>query len=231
MQQSSIAIDGPAGAGKSTVAKRVAAKLQLLYVDTGAMYRAITWKIMQHQIQVTDVSRIHDLVQHTVVRLQNHNGMQNVFVDEHDVTKQIRSPEITSHVSAIAKIPEVRYRLVELQRLMAEQESVVMDGRDIGTYVLPHAAVKIFLTASIAERAKRRYEELTRQGYQVNLLEIQTDLEKRDKMDRERELAPLRQAEDAHLIDTTGKSIDQVIEDILSLYQKWIALRGGQATK
>jgi cytidylate kinase len=231
MQPRSIAIDGPAGAGKSTVAKKVADHLQLLYVDTGAMYRAVTWYMLQHQVLLTDISSVIDKMKDIQISLSIDHGQQRVFVNQEDVTDRIRTPEISSNVSQVAQIPEVRRKLVDQQRKMAEQQAVVMDGRDIGTYVLPNAAVKIFLTASLKERATRRMMELQAQGYSVTLAELELELAKRDQMDTERSFAPLQKADDAYALDTTGKTVEQVVNEIIEIYENTTIHGEGQASR
>jgi CMP/dCMP kinase len=231
MQPRSIAIDGPAGAGKSTVAKKVADHLQLLYVDTGAMYRAVTWYMLQHQVLLTDISSVIDKMKDIQISLSIDHGQQRVFVNQEDVTDRIRTPEISSNVSLVAQIPEVRRKLVDQQRKMAEQQAVVMDGRDIGTYVLPNAAVKIFLTASLKERATRRMMELLAQGYSVTLAELELELAKRDQMDTERSFAPLQKADDAYALDTTGKTVEQVVNEIIEIYENTTIHGEGQESR
>ena len=211
-----IAVDGPAGAGKSTVSKICAARLGYTYIDTGAMYRAVAWKTLQQKQPVTD-ELILSVLPDIVIDLKYENGKTRVFVDGQEVTAEIRTPEINKIVSQVAMLGSVREKLVELQRKMAERGSVLMDGRDIATHVLPNADVKIFLTASIEERARRRAKELQEKGYDVKLEEIQRDIAARDKADSEREISPLMQAEDAVLLDTTALSIDEVVEKILGM--------------
>ncbi|MFC4078113.1 (d)CMP kinase [Salinithrix halophila] len=217
MKRLSVAIDGPAGAGKSTVARQVAKRLGLTYVDTGAMYRAITWKALRHRLDLTDESGVIHLARHTDLRLSTDQKGVGVWVDGEDVTEAIRTPEVTSNVSVIAGQGMVREVLVEKQREMAEQGGVVMDGRDIGTHVLPDADVKVFLTASIDERAQRRYQELMRRGYPVDLDRLKEEISQRDEKDKSREHSPLRPAKDAIHVDTTGLTIEEVIQAILDL--------------
>lgn len=215
MKQLVVAIDGPAGAGKSTVAQLVAKKLGYTYIDTGAMYRAVAWKALQNGgVEEANVLR---LVPDIDVNLQYANGTTTVTVDGTDVTKAIRTPEVSAVVSKVAALGPVRVKMVDLQRKMAERGGVLMDGRDIATNVLPNADVKIFLTASIDERAQRRYTELKRKGFDVQLDEVKADVAARDKADMEREISPLVQADDAILVDTTGLSIDEVVAKILEL--------------
>ena len=201
-----IAIDGPAGAGKSTVAKIVAEKLGYTYIDTGAMYRGVAWKTLKQSQAATDEDILR-AVQEIDVRLACTENGTRVTVDGTDVTQEIRTPEVTHIVSRVAALGPVREKMVELQRAMAADGAIVMDGRDIGTNVLPNADVKIFLTASVEERARRRYDEMKEKGYAVNF----------DKQDSERAISPLRQAEDAVLLDTTSLSIDEVVTHVLKL--------------
>ncbi len=203
-----IAVDGPAGAGKSTVSKIVAAKLGYTYIDTGAMYRAVGLKYSETCEDLIFVVEKIDIELDDKAR---------VFVDGQDVTAKIRTPEISKLASDVSKFGFVRKKLTELQRKMAERGSVIMDGRDIGTQVLPNADLKIFLTASLDERARRRFEELKAKGQTVDFDAIKTEIALRDKQDSEREIAPLKQADDAILIDSTDLTIDEVVAQILSL--------------
>lgn len=209
-----VAIDGPAGAGKSTVAQLAARKLGCTYIDTGAMYRAVAWKTLQQEKPVTD-ELILDVVKDVHVELAYVEGKTTVSVDGTDVTGEIRTPEVTAIVSQVAALGPVRSRMVELQRRMAAKGSVLMDGRDIATSVLPDANVKIFLTASIEERARRRFKEMQEKGYNVSLEELQKDIAARDKADSEREISPLVQAPDAELLDTSNMGIDEVVQAII----------------
>ena len=211
-----IAIDGPAGAGKSTVAKLVAEKLGYTYIDTGAMYRAVAWKTLQHSKEATDEDILR-AVQDIDVQLTCTESGTRVTVDNTDVTREIRTPEVTHIVSRVAALGPVREKMVELQRAMATDGAVVMDGRDIGTNVLPNADVKIFLTASVEERARRRYDEMVAKGYAVDFDELKDEIASRDKQDSERAISPLRQAEDAVLLDSTALSIDEVVARIMEL--------------
>lgn len=214
-----VAIDGPAGAGKSTVAQLAAKELGCTYIDTGAMYRAVAWKALQQQKPVTD-ELIVDSVKDIHVELHYDDGKTTVFVDGTEVTAAIRTPEVTAIVSQVAALGPVRSKMVELQRKMAENGSVLMDGRDIASNVLPKANVKIFLTASIEERAKRRYKEMLAKGYAVKLEELQADIAARDKADSEREISPLVQAPDAELLDTSDMNIDEVVQAIIDRCHK-----------
>ncbi|MDD6383494.1 (d)CMP kinase [Mitsuokella jalaludinii] len=216
MKKLVVAIDGPAGAGKSTVAQLAAKKLGYTYIDTGAMYRAVAWKVLQQGGAVTD-EKILGVIPGIDVELAYEDGQTTVRVDGQDVTGKIRTPEVSHIVSQVAALGPVREKMVDLQRKMAARGGVLMDGRDIATNVLPDADVKIYLTASIEERAQRRYKELCEKGLQVNLADIQRDIAARDKADMEREISPLVQAEDATLLDTTGLSIDEVVAKILEM--------------
>src|SRR5690625_4297106 len=211
-----IAIDGPAAAGKSTVAKRLAKLLSFVYIDTGAMYRALTLKVLREQININDEVAVIALLHKTTISLTNVNGEQAVFLDDEDVTERIRENDVSNAVSYIAKLPSVREEMVRRQRLLAENVSVIMDGRDIGTNVLPNAEVKIFLLASVEERAKRRYEENKRKGIASDLAVLKKEIAERDKHDMEREHSPLKRADDAMEIDTTSLAIDDVVVKILA---------------
>lgn len=211
-----IAIDGPAGAGKSTAARLAAKKLNYTYIDTGAMYRAVAWKTLQKKEKVTD-ALIIEVVKDIKVSLHYEQGNTLVFVDGKEVSGVIRTPEVTGIVSQVAKLRPVREKMVALQRKMAAAGAVVMDGRDIASHVLPDADVKIFLTASIEERAQRRWKEMKNKGYVVALDGLQAEMAARDKADSEREISPLIQCKDAILLDTTGMDIDEVVTAILNM--------------
>ena len=211
-----IAIDGPAGAGKSTVAKIVAEKLGYTYIDTGAMYRGVAWKTLRDDKDAPDEAILR-AVRDIDVRLACTESGTRVTVDGTDVTAEIRTPEVTHIVSRVAALGPVREKMVELQRAMAADGAVVMDGRDIGTNVLPNADVMIFLTASVEERARRRYDEMVAKGYAVDFDELKDEIAARDKQDSERAISPLRQAEDAVLLDSTALTIDEVVARILEL--------------
>ena len=219
MQGLVIAIDGPAGAGKSTIAKIVAKKLGYVYIDTGAMYRAVAWKVLAEKKlddEMTDAFIIN-AAKNIDIDLKYENDKTVVRVNGTDVTNEIRTPEVSGAVSQVAKLPEVREKMVTLQRKMGENGAIVMDGRDIASHVLPNADVKIFLTASIDERARRRCKEMTEKGYDVSLDEIKRDIAARDKADTERKVSPLVRVPDAELVDTTGMRIDEVTQKILSI--------------
>ena len=206
-----IAVDGPAGAGKSTVSKIVAARLDYTYIDTGAMYRAVALKVLQTGKPAEDV--IPDID----IKL---DGAARVFLDGREVTKEIRTPEVSRGASDVAKFGFVRQRLTELQRAMATQGKVIMDGRDIGTQVLPNADLKIFLTATVEERARRRFVELKAKGFAADFDQIKKEIALRDKQDSEREVSPLRQAEDAIYLDTSAMNIEQVTDKVLELVKE-----------
>ncbi len=212
-----IAIDGPAGAGKSTIARIISRGLGVIYLDTGAMYRAVALKAIRNNLDPSDQSTISDLVKDIDVCIDYSSGEQRIMLDGEDITSKIRTPEVSVGASKVAVIPEVRIKMVELQRAIATKNSVVMDGRDIGTYVLPDADFKFFLTASIDERAKRRYLEQVQKGLEgVCLDEVKKDIEFRDRNDSNRKLAPLSKASDAVEIDTTELTIEQAAEKIIN---------------
>ena len=219
----SIAIDGPAAAGKSTIAKIVAESLGYAYIDTGAMYRALTWKAQQERIDVTDGERLAALLRRMTIELKPSSAGQLVYVDGEEVTDVIRTPKVTNAVSQVATHEPVRERMVELQRSIGEAGAVVMDGRDIGTAVLPFAQLKIFMTASVEERPERRYAENKSRGIETPLEELKEEIRKRDRLDTEREHSPLVQAEDALLVDTTGRTIKEVAQEIEQLAKERIA--------
>jgi cytidylate kinase len=211
-----IAIDGPSGAGKSTVAKAVANRLKINYLDTGAMYRAVAYAMIQQGIDPQNTAAVIQALPNIEMMVQYVDCVQKVLVNGEDVTPYLRTSQISKGASDIAVIPEVRKKLVQIQREVAEKYDIVMDGRDIGTYVLPNADRKFFLTATVEERAKRRYRELLEAGQMVELDIIQKEMEERDRTDSTREFAPLRQANDAILVDTTNLDQEQSIETIIS---------------
>lgn len=217
MEQKSfnIAIDGPAGAGKSTIARLAAKRLGFVYVDTGAMYRAIALYFLRKGIRHEDVQTIASLVQGAEITIRYVDGTQQVILNGEDVSGQIRTEEVGNMASATSAIPAVRAHLLELQRNLAASANVIMDGRDIGTCILPDADVKIFLTASTSVRAMRRYRELQEKGMMCNLEEIEQDIIERDARDMNRETAPLKQAEDAMLLDSSDMTLEQVVQAIL----------------
>lgn len=213
-----IAVDGPAGAGKSTIARSVAEKLNFVYVDTGAMYRAMALHFLRNGIPAADEAAISKSAEEVDVTISYENGMQQVILNGENVSGLIRRPEVSSMASAVSIYMPVRRKLVELQKNLASKENVIMDGRDIGTCVLPHADLKIYLTASSQVRAKRRYEELTEKGEECSLKNIESDIIERDYRDMNREHSPLKQAEDAVLVDTSAMTIPQVVDRILQLF-------------
>jgi len=223
-----VAIDGPAGAGKSTVAKLVASELEYIYVDTGAMYRAVALAALRSDVPSYDHERISQLASELNIELKpGLHGQQLVLLNGEDVSELIRVPEVSRLVPQVAAIGAVRKVLVELQQRMARAKGVVMDGRDIGTHVIPDAEVKIFLTASAEERAKRRYEELTGKGVQVTYEQLVSDINERDRIDRERDISPLVQAADAVFIDSTGLTVQQVVNTIVNICRR--ALHKGES--
>lgn len=222
MKKINIAIDGPAGAGKSTVAKLVAEKLSFIYIDTGAMYRALTWKALKDNVNIHNEIALVKLLSNTDISIQPDKKGQKVCVDHLDVTEEIRKREVTNHVSFVASYKQVRKTMLDMQYKLAENKGVVMDGRDIGTEVLPHAEVKIYLSASIEERATRRYLELKQKGEEQSLAELQEEIRKRDERDTNREFAPLKKASDAVEVDSTGLTIEEVVNIILDIIQQKI---------
>lgn len=215
-----IAIDGPAAAGKSTVAKKVAKELNYIYIDTGAMYRAITLKAIEHKLDLNDEQALYQLLVETDINLLHSEGTQIVTLDGRDVTEKIRNDQVTENVSVVSKHRLLREKMVADQRSLAEEANVVMDGRDIGSHVIPDAEVKVFLVASVDERARRRHKENQKKGSQVSLEQLKEEIEKRDRFDMEREISPLVKAEDAIELDTTSLSIDQVVEQILLIIEQ-----------
>lgn len=207
-----IAIDGPAGAGKSTIAKAVAKRLGMIYLDTGAMYRSVAYYVLEHGADVNDERAVEALLPGIEMDISYENGMQQIYVSGKNVTPYLREPHMSKAASDVSALPCVRYKMVELQREFAASHDVVLDGRDIGTFVLPDANCKFFMTASPEERAKRRFKELTEKGSVCTFEEVLADINKRDYNDSHRAVAPLKQAEDAVRIDTTDMSIEQVTE-------------------
>ncbi|MDR3271406.1 MAG: (d)CMP kinase [Peptococcaceae bacterium] len=213
-----IAIDGPAGAGKSTVAKEIAGRMGLKYLDTGAMYRALTYQVLRHGLDPADEQSVTQLVEKTTISFAAEQN-RRILCDGEDVTDKIRLSEVTAQVSAVSSYARVRQRMVQLQQSIAECSDVVMDGRDIGTVVLPQASVKIFLTASLLERSKRRWTELGEDASVKTMDDIAAELAERDRWDSQRKISPLKPAEDAYILDTTGKSVDKIVEIILAMAQ------------
>ncbi len=214
-----IAIDGPSGAGKSTLAKRLAKELEFVYLDTGAMYRALALKVLRQGIDLADDARLAELIGSTGIDLNENCGKMEVLLDGADVAAEIRTPEVSQMASKVSALRAVRARMLELQRAMGRRGNVVAEGRDIGTVIFPEAEVKIFLEASVSERARRRYDELIASGRAVDLVETLREIEERDKRDSERDVAPLRKAEDALMIDSSRVTADEVAALVLAHVQ------------
>ncbi|MFQ6618495.1 MAG: (d)CMP kinase [Fidelibacterota bacterium] len=217
-----VAIDGPAASGKSTTAKLVSEKLNYLYIDTGAMYRAITYKILKNNITFDDVEKIIDAARDARIELKKVNSVIKTFLDGEDVSEIIRMPRVSKHVGLISEIPQVRQILVEKQRKMGEAGGVVLEGRDIGTNVFPDADFKFFLDADINERARRRYKELCKSGIKLSINRVKNEIIERDRRDRMRKHSPLKRAEDAIFIDTTNLTIDQQVGLIVNKINEYI---------
>lgn len=213
----SIAIDGPAAAGKSTVAKVVAKKLSYVYIDTGAMYRTITYAALEQKVDIENEEQLMEVVKNVKIEFQQGENTQLVFLNGQDVSEVIRTPEVTNRVSIVAKHCLVREEMVRRQQELAEKGGVVMDGRDIGTHVLPDAEVKIFMLASVEERAERRHLENMNKGFDSNLEQLKEEIAQRDKLDSEREVSPLKKADDALELDTTSLSIEEVVQKIMGI--------------
>ncbi|MEG1631274.1 MAG: (d)CMP kinase [Hydrogenoanaerobacterium sp.] len=218
----SVAIDGPAGAGKSTIARAIAQKLGYIYADTGALYRAIAYYALNKNVKIKSESEILPLLDEIIVTLKFINNEQHVFINEEDVSDKIRTSEVSMAASDISALPAVRKFLFALQQNLAKENNIVMDGRDIGTVVLPNATVKIFLTATADERAKRRWKELKEKGKDVNLADVLHDVITRDYNDEHRDISPLMQADDAVLVDTTKDTLEQAIERIINIIKDYI---------
>ncbi|MBZ2173792.1 (d)CMP kinase [Schnuerera sp. xch1] len=211
-----IAVDGPAGAGKSTIAKKIAKILNIEYIDTGAMYRALTLKILKSNIKVNDIKEILKLMESTSISFKENH----IYLDEMKVDTEIRKNIINNNVSCIAKIKEVREKMVEMQRRLSESNNVIMDGRDIATVVLPNANYKFFITASVEERARRRYKELLeKDNKDITYEQVLDEIKIRDKIDSTREIAPLKVTADAYVVDTTNMTIDQCVDKIISIIE------------
>ena len=211
-----IAIDGPAGAGKSTIAKEIAKNLGFVYVDTGAMYRAIALHLLRNHISAEDTAALEASLQDITIRISYSGGEQQIILNGENVTGQLRQEAVGNMASKTSAIPAVREKLLELQRTLAAEKDVIMDGRDIGTNILPNADVKIYLTASVETRAKRRYDELTEKGENCDFEEIARDIQERDARDMNREIAPLKKADDAVLVDSSDMTIEEVVNTICS---------------
>lgn len=216
-----VAIDGPAGAGKSTIAKLAAKTLGMVYVDTGAMYRAIGLAAIRQGIDPDkDVKEVETLLSDINVEIAHSESGQSVFLNGEDVTVEIRLPEVSVAASDVSRIPAVRAKLLELQRGLAEKTDVIMDGRDIGTVVLPTAQLKIFLTASVDDRAMRRFKELSEKGIECDFDEVKRDIEYRDKNDSEREIAPLKPADDSVVVDTSGNTLEDSVKILMDIIRE-----------
>ncbi|MGV3465764.1 MAG: (d)CMP kinase [Heyndrickxia sp.] len=222
MEKIRIAIDGPAAAGKSTVAKIIAEKLSYIYIDTGAMYRSLTFKAIQNRVSLDNEKALADLLLHTEIKLVASESGQLVFVDGLNVTNEIREAEVTNSVSIVSKYRSVREEMVRRQKDFAKDGGIVMDGRDIGTHVIPNAELKIFLLASVDERAERRHAENISKGFPSDINKLKEEIKLRDKLDSEREVAPLRKAADAIELDTTSLSIIEVVDKIMHLVHERI---------
>ena len=212
-----VAIDGPAGAGKSTIAKLVAKEKGYIYVDTGAMYRGLAIHFLDKGIRPQETEKVIEACKDAEVTIAYEDAVQHVYLNGKDISSRLRNEEVGNMASVTSAIPEVRKKLLELQQNLAKTQNVIMDGRDIGTCVLPHADVKVYLTASVETRAKRRYHELQEKGEDCNLEEIAHDIEERDRRDMTREIAPLKQAEDAVLVDSSDMTIAEVVKTIVDL--------------
>lgn len=210
-----IAIDGPAGAGKSTIARMVAERLGYLYINTGAMYRAITWKALQESIDIEDEDALVKLAEKCEISFQD-NG-KRIILNNNDISQEIRFPEVDKNISTIVKFPRVRDIMVKQQQLMGQKGGVVSEGRDVTTVVFPNANVKIYLDASLTERAKRRYKELKEKGYNLDVSDVEKETFRRDTSDKSREYGPLRIAPDAVIVDTTDMNIEQVVDRIIEI--------------
>lgn len=215
-----IAVDGPAGAGKSTIAKAVAKRMNLIYVDTGSLYRAIALYMLRRGVDIADSEAVIAACPDAQITIRYEDGIQNVYLNGENVNAYLRTEEVGNATSRISVLPAVRERLVVLQKQLAAQSDCIMDGRDIGTCVLPGADVKIYLTASSAVRARRRYDELSAKGENCDIEQIQKDIEERDYRDMHREVSPLKQADDAVLVDTSDMTIEQVIDAIIAICKR-----------
>lgn len=214
-----IAIDGPAGAGKSTIAQRLARELGYLYIDTGAMYRAVTYQVLQERADMADAERLARIVAAAQIDMRLIDGENHIFLNGRDLTQEIRLPEVSAAASRVSAVPQVRDQMLPKQRELAAKGRVVLDGRDIGTVVLPQADCKIYLTASLYERAERRYKELLAKDPDTELDAVRRDIAERDERDMNRAAAPLRQAEDAVYLDSTGLTIDEVLQKVRRLVE------------
>lgn len=215
-----IALDGPSGSGKSTVAKELSKKLNILYLDTGAMYRAVALKTLSLGLDTFDENAVSKFIDGIDLKIKYENGSQRTFLDGEDVSEKIREPGISMHASNVSSLKCVRLKMVEMQRKIASDMSCVLDGRDIGSFVLPDADYKFYITAAVDVRAKRRMEELIAKGFKVDFQELKKEIEKRDYNDKNRDFAPLRCAEDAVVIDTSDMNVNEVLDKILSYVKR-----------
>ncbi len=221
MNYISVAIDGPAGAGKSSISKELAKRLSFIYVDTGAIYRALAYTALKMGYDTkTDTSEISELARNCVIELKHIDGTQHIFVDGNDVTGYIRTPQVSIGASDVSAIGDVRKALLSIQRSIAKTNNILMDGRDIGTVVLPDATIKIFLTASVDERAKRRYKEMQEKGTECDFEEIKADIEYRDNQDSNRPVAPLKPAEDSIIFDNSNYSFEESVDYLYKLIKE-----------
>jgi len=214
-----VAVDGPAGSGKSTVSKMIAKRLNLLYIDTGAMYRALTLKAMKNKVDLNDEAALVRMAHSTRIDLEESGGSLRVILDGEDVTGLIRTPELTNNVKYIARVPDVRHEMVKLQRAIGERSGAVLEGRDIGTVVFPDAKYKFYLDADVGERSRRRHKELLESGQKVSFEDIKKDVASRDESDMKRPVGALKRSPDAISVDTTALTIDEVVEKIISYIQ------------
>jgi CMP/dCMP kinase len=217
MKKINVAIDGPSGAGKSTIARAVAKELNLIYVDTGAIYRAVGLYVLRRGISPKDETTVIALLKDICIELKYSDGLQHILLNREDVSEEIRTPQVSMYASDVSSIPEVRQFLLDMQQAMAKTNNVVMDGRDIGTIVMPNADIKIFLTASPEERARRRHMELIKRGENVRYEDVLSEMQQRDLNDSSRQHAPLKQAPDAVAVDTTGNDLEKSIRVITDL--------------
>ncbi len=219
-----IALDGPAASGKSTTARQIARELDLLYIDTGAMYRAFTYAVLQEKTDWQDTTAIQKLLNTTQIEFRYRDGNLRIFLNQFDISEPIRYPQVSGFVSEIAAIPEVRYNMVWRQQQMAKTEDSILDGRDIGTVVLPHAHLKIYMVCSLEARTERRWRELSDKGIMISSEAVRQDIEKRDRIDSQRSVGPLQQAADAILLDTSALSIGQQVSKVIELLEKRLQL-------
>lgn len=220
-----IAIDGPAGAGKSTIAKIISRKLGFIYVDTGAMFRALSVLCIDNKVDTSDEDEVSDAIKDATVSIEYDNGIQQIILNGENITGRLRTEEVGNNASVIAVYSKVRTKLLSLQRELARTMDVVMDGRDIGSCVLPDATLKIYLTASVQTRAMRRYAELREKGVTADIIEIEKDIQERDYRDMNREIAPLVRCEDAELVDSSEMDIDEVVDTIINLFNAKIGVK------